>query len=562
MFRRRVRLPTKSKQECKYACRAQQRACKNGIDAHALREPALFFSILEFANCESEERLGGEGTRRGPGYRSAARRVAIFVATAAIATGQLFSLFADETKLAQSLRVARAPKKRSTTVLRAEPTPLGIVNRDAARPSRGEFQSNAGLVVAAKELCKLALVFRVVRLAFTHRGVQRAGRGRRRPRAIFHRGAEYARKIDMQLEQDVLERFPATPAVGVGGPLVDSGAAPSVVKAALPRDAPAVRRVLVCIDHSKFSEACVRYGVEISKSLGGTITLLHVMQPPHERAGVQALDVLDWEISRQEADAFLGRLEHEASKAVGQHVETRLEQGHPAERITAVARELDADIIILGSQGERSVAPRNLGSTALQVLAVAHSSVLVVGSSTATTGVVRPKRILVPLDGSVRAESILPTVMRIASMHGAELLLTLDIQEPIVTGVLCSAEDLAAARDLASRLEISGKRYLEELRARMVREGAAARTLVLRSADERHSLLELSRSEQSDLIVLSAHGSNCNPEVVCGSVTASLLTHSLAPVLVLQDLRDTQLHGQESNRRAPPLRASCPPVGG
>jgi nucleotide-binding universal stress UspA family protein len=363
----------------------------------------------------------------------------------------------------------------------------------------------------------------------------------------------------MQLKQEIADGISATPTLK-RNPSVEAALSP--VERALPHNAHAIHRILVCIDHSAFSEACIRHAIAISKSLGGTITLLHVMQPPHERAGAQAMDVLDWEISRQEAVAFLGRLEHDATEAAGQHVETRLEQGHPAERIAAVARELHADVTILGSQGERGVAPWSLGSTVLQVLAVAQGSVLVVRSSTTATDVVCPKRILVPLDGSVRAESVLPTALRIASMHGAELLLALVIQEPIVTGVLCSPEDLVAARDLATRLEISGKRYLEELRGQLERNGASARTLVLRSPDERRSLLELSRSEQSDLIVLSAHGSNCNPEVICGSVAVSLFTHSVVPLLVLQDLHDTELHGHESNRRAPPLRASYPPVGG
>ncbi len=369
------------------------------------------------------------------------------------------------------------------------------------------------------------------------------------------RSAACSAFVAMQMKQEIVTRNAATPAAKRGG------AALPLVKPALPSDAHSVRRILVCIDHSSFSEPCVRHAVAISKSLGGEITLLHVMQPPRERGGAQAMDVLDWEITRQEASAFLARLEQAATKSAGHLVETRLEQGHPAERIAAVARELDADVTILGSQGEGGLAPWNMGSTVLQVLAVAHGSVLVVRASPAPADVGCPKRILVPLDGSVRAESVLPSVVRIARTHGAEQLLALVVQEPIVTGVLCSAEDLAAARDLATRLEISGKRYLEELRAQLVREGVAARTVVMRSADISHSLLELSRREQSDLIVLSAHGSNCNPEVVCGSVTASLLTRAVIPLLVLQDLREVELRGQEVDHRAPPLRASCPPVG-
>ena len=84
------------------------------------------------------------------------------------------------------------------------------------------------------------------------------------------------------------------------------------------------------------------------------------------------------------------------------------------------------------------------------------------------------------------------------------------------------------------------------------------RTRVLRSADERHSILELSRRERSDFIVISAHGSTCNPALTFGSFTAHLLTHSLVPLLVLQDLRGSELRAQEDGRRAPPLRGCFP----
>ena len=149
---------------------------------------------------------------------------------------------------------------------------------------------------------------------------------------------------------------------------------------ALPREAHAVRRILVCVDRSPFSTACLPHAVAMAKSLGSAITLLYVMPPPHERSGLQTTDVLDWEVSRQEANAYLERLGQEGTQASGRQVDTRLEQGHPAERITAVARELDADLTVLGSRGERGVAEWNLGTTALQVLAVARGSVLIARS--------------------------------------------------------------------------------------------------------------------------------------------------------------------------------------
>jgi len=87
----------------------------------------------------------------------------------------------------------------------------------------------------------------------------------------------------------------------------------------------------------------------------------------------------------------------------------------------------------------------------------------------------------------------------------------------------------------------------------------------VRHVDERQALLEISRQEQVDLVVLSAHGSVCNPAQPFGSVTHHLLAHSMVPLLVLQDLSQPELDrvGEEGDEQcAPTLRASYPPGAG
>jgi nucleotide-binding universal stress UspA family protein len=330
-----------------------------------------------------------------------------------------------------------------------------------------------------------------------------------------------------------------------------------------PRPRQGIRRILVCLDHSRLSEVSLPHAVFVSKTFGSAMTLLHVMQPPHERPGPSTTDALGWEISRQEANAYLERFERELTEASGQRVDTRLEQGHPAERIMALAREIHADLIVLGSHGEGGVTSWNLGSTVQQILSVARVSVLVAHSTAAVPSVVTPKRILVPLDGALRTESVLPIVARIAAAHGTEVLLVHVVAEPQPTAVLHATEDLELARELATRLESRANRYLDHLRDQLARELQSVRTLVIRHADERQSLLELAQKEQTDLIVLSAHGSTCNAARPFGSVTAHLLTHSAVPLLVLQDLPDSEHHhAREGDEElAPALRGSYPPEG-
>jgi nucleotide-binding universal stress UspA family protein len=323
-----------------------------------------------------------------------------------------------------------------------------------------------------------------------------------------------------------------------------------------------IRRVLVCLDRSRFSEVCLPYAICVSKTFGSALTLLHVLDARHKRSGPQSTDALRWEISRREVSEYLERLQRQASKLTGQRVDVRLEQGHPAERITALARELGSDLTVLGSHGEGGVAAWHLGSTVQQVLAVARGSVLVARSSSPAPSEVCPRRILVPLDGSPRTESVLPTATRIANANGAELLLVHVVDEPQATAVLRTAEDLGLARELATRLESSAQRYLDHIRDQLARDGASVRALVIRHLDGQQALLELAQREHIDLVVLSAHGITCNAAHPFGSVTAHLLAYSVVPLLVLQDLSEaeTQQTGDVVDEEvAPPLRASFAP---
>lgn len=318
------------------------------------------------------------------------------------------------------------------------------------------------------------------------------------------------------------------------------------------------RRILACLDRSTSSEVCVPYAVSLAKTFGSAITFVHVMQPHDEHNGAQPCDALDWEFSRREAQGYLEQFEEEASDALGHPVDIRLEQGHPAERILDLAHEISADLIVLGSHGEAGAKPWKLGSTAQQILGLVDRSVLIVHGPSIAPISVTPKHLLVPLDGSVRTESVLPAAMHIAHAYDADILLVHVVQDPLPTALLGAAEDMQLAQQLAARLESNAKKYLEHLQQQLARDGTSVNTLVGRNANERQGLLDISQENQADLIVLSAHGSGCDSVRSFGSVATFLLTHSVVPLLVLQDLSECALHRAEdvdAKLASPPLRA-------
>lgn len=335
-------------------------------------------------------------------------------------------------------------------------------------------------------------------------------------------------------------------------------AQPTAAAASLERGLAPISHVLACVDRSVLSESCVPYAVFLAKAFGAKLTLLHVLDLPGGSAGLPSSEALAWEIARHEAQAYLDRLAAMAA-AAGTDATTVIAEGHPAASIVSVAHEVGADVTVLGSHGEGGRTRWALGGTVSQVLASSGGSVLVARSSPNVLTEFSPKSILVPLDGSQRAESVLPSVVRIAKAYKSVVVLVHVVIEPVATGILAAGEDLEHARGLARRLELGAERYLAQMRARLARELPSVRTLVLRAKDERQSLIDVSERERVDLVVLSAHGATCNIDRTLGTVSGYLVTLGRPAMLVLQDVPRA---GAVTDSGEPPGDHYAPPLRG
>lgn len=292
------------------------------------------------------------------------------------------------------------------------------------------------------------------------------------------------------------------------------------------------RRVMTCLDGSPASECVLPLSAFIATSLDAELTLIHVMPAPHG-AEPMAFDVLDWEISRREAELYLQHKSAELQSTCGiTPVRTELAQGRPSARVLSMEFELLPELTILCRRGAGGVGAHDLGATAQQVLDGARGSVLLVPAG--STPIVPPKRILVALDGSSRAESVFSMVQAIS--HDAEIILVHVVNDPRATSILSDAEDIKLAQLLASRMETCGGAYLGALKERLAPTMPRIKPCIVRSADTQATLLEIARTEHADMIVLTAHGITCNTERSLGSVATHILHYATLPVLVVQDL--------------------------
>lgn len=296
---------------------------------------------------------------------------------------------------------------------------------------------------------------------------------------------------------------------------------------------PSCGHVAVCVDRSEHSRKALPHARSIANALGIPATLLHVVETS-PAAGI-GTDPIEWDLLRREARNTLNRWVKTYS-VTGDHADAEVIEGRPAEQICRWARDHTSDLIVLCTQGEGEPAAGGIGSTAREVAEHAGSSILLVPASVQLdAATVRYRRILVPLDGSPLAESVIPLAARIATAEGAELLLVHVVPMPELThSGPADAEDLKLLDELVTRNEAAAKKYLNRMKTRLAQKGVSVKVLTMRGGDARSWLPQVALERDVDLVLLSAHGRSGRSDTPCGSVTSHLMTHLAAPLMIVR----------------------------
>ena len=141
-------------------------------------------------------------------------------------------------------------------------------------------------------------------------------------------------------------------------------------------------------------------------------------------------------------------------------------------------------------------------------------------------------KILVPLDGSKRAERILPYVEELAQKFGSHLVL-MQVIEPSV--VMVAPYDMGHYYDvtLFERLTEEAKSYLRGLQGELQAKGIQAETLI-DNGPVVTCVLEEAVRKNVDLIAMASHGRTGLARAFYGSVAAGVLQQADRPLLLIR----------------------------
>jgi nucleotide-binding universal stress UspA family protein len=296
------------------------------------------------------------------------------------------------------------------------------------------------------------------------------------------------------------------------------------------------KRILVPLDGSAMAEQALPHAAAMAQAFDARIVLIRVLEPAGREEQLLPADPLDWEMQRAEAQSYLDRIAGKLRED-GPEVAAALLEGQPAERIIDQAGGAEADLILLASHGRSGLNGTTLGSVVQKVIHRARTSIMIARSyhrEPRDVAAVRYREIVVPLDGSRRAEVVLPAVSTLARRFDSRVRLVHVVRRPEFP----QAEPGAAPyQELSEQVTALGwqesTKYLDKVRAWLPAESAAD---LLVSADVAEALQEAAEEEGADLVVLSAHGHSECTRRAYGSITTSFIMYGSAPLLIVQDL--------------------------
>ncbi|GGM19439.1 universal stress protein [Deinococcus aerophilus] len=307
------------------------------------------------------------------------------------------------------------------------------------------------------------------------------------------------------------------------------------------------RHILVPLDPSPLSESALDAAVTLAAAFGARVTLLRVIEAECVAGEVQAHDPLQTALHGAQARAHLAHLAA-GFRARGVAVETEVMVGDPAVQILACLREQGADLLVLCSHGQGGPGLWCLGGQAGKLLLLAHVSVLLVRPG----GHDRPGPVLVPLDGSSRAEHALPVARLVAQARGTPVVLAHILTVPeLPRHVPHTPHEQDLVQQLSALNRSAMERYLEDTAAHSAAEDLFD-TLLLDSHHVVEALHDLIAREEIGLVVMSAHGHSGLRRWPYGSAALNLLTYAEVPVLIVQDLSPHEIGAGAAQDTRPP----------
>jgi nucleotide-binding universal stress UspA family protein len=298
-------------------------------------------------------------------------------------------------------------------------------------------------------------------------------------------------------------------------------------------------RILVPLDGSPRAELILSQVGRILRREDSEILLLRVVDIPQAvgRIDLQYLQQKD----REEAQQYLHDVARRFS-ATGAKVHVRVTDGYTPDVILSTAHKEGSTMIAMSTHGRSGFLRWTLGSVAERIARAADVPLLLVRSfRRSAQGDLEPqipeelpfKRLLVAMDGSPTAMSVVTPAQKFAQLYGSEVLVA-HIRPPFVSpGPMLPGMEAGLPLVQPPPLPASEDDATAKAALRFEQAGLKTRRLTV-EGEPASEILALSESEHTDLIALATHGRTGFTRWALGSVAERILRTAEVPLLLVR----------------------------
>jgi nucleotide-binding universal stress UspA family protein len=223
-----------------------------------------------------------------------------------------------------------------------------------------------------------------------------------------------------------------------------------------------------------------------------------------------------------------------ASTFPGADVKCSVERGRAEEVIVEKGDADRAMMITMATHGRSGLNRFLLGSVAEKVLRGTATPLLLIRATeeAKSAGEAALKSIIVPLDGSELAESVLPMVAGLAKTLDLEVELFRAYHIPY--NVYAGDEGYYAGNfdELIASVREEASEYLDKKIAELKKLGVAKVSCVTKEGFAGDEIIAVGRNTPGGLIAMCSHGRSGVKRWVLGSVAETVVRHSGGPVLI------------------------------
>ncbi|MFL7790862.1 MAG: universal stress protein [Anaerolineae bacterium] len=302
-----------------------------------------------------------------------------------------------------------------------------------------------------------------------------------------------------------------------------------------------LNHILVPLDGSLLAECVLSHTITLAQVFDTHLTLLRVVERDQSTGLKRAIDPLQWQIRKVEAGVYLDSVVARLNR-IGLQAEKIILEGLPQERIIEFTRDRGIDMIIISTHGQSGLSGWNVSSVVQKVILHAHVPMMIVrahASPATDVAQMSYQRVLVPLDGSRRAEFALPLAKKIASFHNSQLLLVHAVVKPEIPRHTPFSEEERQLVDRLTKLnQMRAGEYLKRLQGQLSPD---VETRIIVGDVPAASLQDFVAQENVDLVVLSAHGYTGGTRWPYGSIALNFIAYGTTPLLIVQDLSSGEM---------------------